>query len=213
MESLRTQRDVLGNHSGIAYLVSIKHAYSMRLVRISSVDIAPFILIFHHPHQPYLITMNDNSFSFSSNVFGIIVGGMSLIALAFGLHMHLPSKRIKYLESILDETDTLFKSALEDGLLPEQNFTSRAADRLSKLRERTLVLRPRAYHATTWVQVCKELLKGLSLNIGKICYQVEELRAEIITSSEAQRRTLSARRDAATSSASPSSHVISPVIQ
>ncbi|KAH7887370.1 hypothetical protein F5I97DRAFT_1925826 [Phlebopus sp. FC_14] len=155
--------------------------------------------------------MDDNAFSIYSNVFGIVVGSVSLITLAFGLHMHFPSKKIKYLESVLDETEKLFQSALEDGLLPQHKFTSWVEARLYQLREDTMLLRPRAYRATTWVQDCKELLKGLSLAIGKVCYQVRELRAEIITSSEAQRRNLSARRNAATSSASSSSHVISPV--
>ncbi|KAH7889160.1 hypothetical protein F5I97DRAFT_1802028 [Phlebopus sp. FC_14] len=152
--------------------------------------------------------MATNAFSFFSNVFGIIVGSVSLIALAFGLHMHLPSQRIKYLKSILDETDDIFKSAVEDGLLPEQRFTSKTANRLSQLREDTMTLRSRAYCATTWVQVCKELLKGLSPDIGRTCHDVKKLRAEIITSSEAERRNLSSRRDATPSSASSSSHVV-----
>ncbi|KAH7887439.1 hypothetical protein F5I97DRAFT_828240 [Phlebopus sp. FC_14] len=113
--------------------------------------------------------MNDNSFSVSSNIFGIIVGSVSLIALAFGLHVNLPRKKIKYLESILDETEKLFWSVVDDGLLPQQKFTSQAEDQLHRLREDTMYFRRRVYCVTTWVQDWKELLKGLqcsSLKIG-----------------------------------------------
>ncbi|KAH7887441.1 hypothetical protein F5I97DRAFT_829169 [Phlebopus sp. FC_14] len=153
--------------------------------------------------------MNDNSFSVSSNIFGIIVGSVSLIALAFGLHVNLPSRKIKYLESILDETEKLFQSVLEDGLLPQQEFTSKVENHLYQLREDTIFFRRRVYCVTTYVQDWKELVKGLSSEIGQACHDVKQLRAAIVTSSEAERRNLSARRRAATSSASSPSHVIS----
>ncbi|KAH7888239.1 hypothetical protein F5I97DRAFT_1966630 [Phlebopus sp. FC_14] len=151
---------------------------------------------------------NNNSFSFYSNVFGIIVGSVSLITLAFGFCMHLPSKKIKYLEALLDETENIFKSALQDSLLPQQEFTSEVEDCLCELREHTRLLRLRVYCVTTWVQDCKELFKGVSAEIGKTCYQVRLLRAAIVTSSEAERRNQSALRDAATSSASSPSHIV-----
>ncbi|KAH7887438.1 hypothetical protein F5I97DRAFT_1925882 [Phlebopus sp. FC_14] len=48
----------------------------------------------------------------------------------------------------------------------------------------------------------------VSSEIGQACRDAKELRAAIVTSSEAERRNLSARRDAATSSASSPSHVV-----
>ncbi|KAH7887179.1 hypothetical protein F5I97DRAFT_1927469 [Phlebopus sp. FC_14] len=96
--------------------------------------------------------------------FGIIIASMTDIdqPLAFGLHMHI-SRATRYvkifLESILDETDKLelFESALED---PSTEI------HLSKLRERTLVLRPRTYRATTWVQDRNHQLRVCCLDTG-----------------------------------------------
>ncbi|KAH7882619.1 hypothetical protein F5I97DRAFT_1931209 [Phlebopus sp. FC_14] len=152
--------------------------------------------------------MATNTFSLSSNVFGIIVGGVSLITLAFGFHLHLPSNRIKHLQEVLDETEQIFRSAVQDGLLPQHEFTSDVERHLYKLRDRAMALRRRVYCATTWVQDCKLLFRGVSSEIGKTRSQLKKLRAVIITSSEAQRRNISVRRDAATSSASSPSHVV-----
>ncbi|KAH7887476.1 hypothetical protein F5I97DRAFT_1860737 [Phlebopus sp. FC_14] len=151
--------------------------------------------------------MDDNAFSIYSNVFGIFVGSVSLITLAFGFCMHLPSNRIKHLDALLDETDKIFRSALEEGLLPQQKSES-IEDHLSDCRERTMDLRSRVLCVTTWFQDCKELVMGVSADIGKTCYELRKLRAEIITSSEAQRRNLCAIRDATTSTASSPSHVV-----
>ncbi|KAH7882610.1 hypothetical protein F5I97DRAFT_288678 [Phlebopus sp. FC_14] len=155
-----------------------------------------------------LQSMATNTFALASNVFGIIVGGVSLITLAFGFHLHLPSNRIKHLQEVLDETEQIFKSALADGLLPQHKSTSDAERHLYQLRDRTMALRRRVYCVTTWVQDCKLVFKGVSSEIGNTCYELRKLRAVIITSSEAQRRNVSARRDAATSSPSSPPHVV-----
>ncbi|KAH7889165.1 hypothetical protein F5I97DRAFT_1923732 [Phlebopus sp. FC_14] len=152
--------------------------------------------------------MDNPAFAFYTNVFGIIVGSVSLITLAFGFHVNLPSNRMKTLEILLDETDKIFNSALEDGLLPEQEFIYKVKCHLYQLREDTMLFRLRVYCVTTWLQDCKELLKGLSVAIGKTCYELRKLRAAIVTSSEAQRRNLCATRDATTSSASLPSHIV-----
>ncbi|KAH7882612.1 hypothetical protein F5I97DRAFT_288942 [Phlebopus sp. FC_14] len=77
-----------------------------------------------------------------------------------------------------------------------------------RLRDRAMALRHRVYCVTTWFQDCKLLFKRVSSDIGSTCHQVKELRAEIVSSSEAQRRNISARRHAATSSASSPPHVV-----
>ncbi|KAH7882634.1 hypothetical protein F5I97DRAFT_290401 [Phlebopus sp. FC_14] len=115
--------------------------------------------------------MATNTFSLSSNVFGIIVGSVSLITLAFGIHLHLPNNRIKHLQEVLDETEQIYRSALQDGLLPQHEFTSKVERQLYKLRDYAMALRRRVYCATTWVQDCKLLFRGVSSEIGKTCSQ------------------------------------------
>ncbi|KAH7890106.1 hypothetical protein F5I97DRAFT_1777765, partial [Phlebopus sp. FC_14] len=122
------------------------------------------------------------------NVFGIISSSVSLLILAFGFHAYLPGNKIKNLEVLLDETDKIFKCALEEGLLPQQEFRSRIEHRLYTLRDDTRVLRSRAYRATTWVQDCKQLFSGLSSAIGETSFQLKELRAEVVVSTLGKRR-------------------------
>lgn len=74
---------------------------------------------------------STSTFSFFSNVFGFIVTAISLFAFILNIcRSHLPSKKIQELESLLDETETCFKRAIEDGLLTEQAFVQRTERRL-----------------------------------------------------------------------------------
>ena len=69
--------------------------------------------------------------SFGSNLFGFIAGGFSLLALFVALcRSHLPSYKIKALETLLDETEKDFKSAVEEGLLTEPGFVNKIERRL-----------------------------------------------------------------------------------
>ena len=75
--------------------------------------------------------MSNNSLSFYSNVFGFIVGGASLLGFVVAIcRPHLPSNKIKTLESLLHETDNAFKEAMEAGLLVHE-FIERTEHRLA----------------------------------------------------------------------------------
>ncbi|KAH7890278.1 hypothetical protein F5I97DRAFT_1922604 [Phlebopus sp. FC_14] len=153
--------------------------------------------------------MDCNAFSFYSNVFGIIVGSTSLIVLAFGFHLHLPTNKMKTLDVLLDETDKILRSVLEEGLLSQQRFGRSVEYRFSSLQKQSMDLRSRVYCVTTWAQDCKGFVQGVSADIGRTCYELKMLRAEVITASEAARRNLCAVGDATTSSTTPSSPTIS----
>lgn len=75
--------------------------------------------------------MSNTSFSFYSNIFGFIVGGVSLLGFVVRLcRTHLPSNKIKTLEALLHETENTFRSAVEDGLLVDK-FVQMAQNRLA----------------------------------------------------------------------------------
>ncbi|KIK77666.1 hypothetical protein PAXRUDRAFT_834926 [Paxillus rubicundulus Ve08.2h10] len=132
--------------------------------------------------------MDSNAFSFSSNLFGFVAGGISVIVLVFGFcRSQLPSNKIKVLEELLDETQALFSSYAEEGYLPEERVKADFETRLARLRDKTLDLRFQVYRATTFVQDYTGFFTGLSLAIGRLCWQVKLLRANVISKSEIER--------------------------
>lgn len=75
--------------------------------------------------------MNNSSFSFYSNVFGFVVGGVSLLGFVVAAcRPHLPSNKIKMLESLLHDTESALNEAVEAELLVHE-FIERAEDRLT----------------------------------------------------------------------------------
>ena len=75
--------------------------------------------------------MSSSSFSFSSNIFGFVAGGISLLGFMVAVcRTHLPSNKIKTLEILLHETENVFKEAVEGGLLVHE-FIERTQHRLA----------------------------------------------------------------------------------
>jgi len=68
--------------------------------------------------------MSIDTFSVFSSIFGFVVAAISLFAFLINVcRSHLPSNRIKELESLMDETETFINKAVEGGLLIEPGFT------------------------------------------------------------------------------------------
>ena len=75
-------------------------------------------------------SMSNSSFAYSSNVFGFVAGGISLLGFMIALcRPHLPSNKIKTLENLLHETENTFNEAVEAGLLVHE-FEERTQHRL-----------------------------------------------------------------------------------
>ncbi|KIJ69910.1 hypothetical protein HYDPIDRAFT_104569 [Hydnomerulius pinastri MD-312] len=93
--------------------------------------------------------MDSTTFSFYSNVFGFIAGGVSLAGLLITVcRSHLPSNKIKTLETLLEDTEKTFLTAVENGLLKQPQFNQSVEEKLVKLKEETAVFRSRAYCVT-----------------------------------------------------------------
>lgn len=76
--------------------------------------------------------MTTSTFSIFSGIFGFIVAAISLLTFVINIcRSHLPSNKIKVLESLLEETETCFNKAIEDGLLTELLFVHRTERRLA----------------------------------------------------------------------------------
>jgi hypothetical protein len=142
--------------------------------------------------------MNNPTFSFVSNAYGFAFGVFSLVGCAIGMwRSHLPSRKIQVLEELLAQTQDLFHSAVEAGLLPDLEFRAKAEARLersvlrllypiasheSRLREDTFQVRAEAYAATTLYSDYRAFFCGLSFAIAKKCSNLKELRANVIVS-------------------------------
>jgi len=85
------------------------------------------------PVQFVALVMNNATFSVVSNVYGFAFGVLSLLGCAIGMcRSHLPSRRIQALEDLLEQTQDLFHSAVEAGLLPDHGFRTRTEARLER---------------------------------------------------------------------------------
>lgn len=72
--------------------------------------------------------MSTSTFSLFSSIFGFVAAVISLSTYLLKIcRSHLPSKKIKELESLIDEIEILFNKAIEDGRLvePELGQTKR----------------------------------------------------------------------------------------
>ncbi|KAA1476521.1 hypothetical protein DENSPDRAFT_516836 [Dentipellis sp. KUC8613] len=132
--------------------------------------------------------------STSSNaidIFGLITGILSTLAImAHLIRMFLPSVKMQELDELLTETDTLFYDAREQGLLTEQSFVRQTQEQLNVLRYRALCLRSNVHSATTGLQQCVAMAKGLSLRIVMMCKEVKIVRARISTTSVEEKMRL-----------------------
>ncbi|KAF9238765.1 hypothetical protein BU15DRAFT_13964, partial [Melanogaster broomeanus] len=115
------------------------------------------------------------------NVFGFVAGAISLTCLVFSIcRTQLPSNKIKVLENLLDETQSLFHSRVEEGYLPQERLKVYIDRRLDSLRDQACGLQSQAYSATTSAQDYRQLFTGLSWAIGRVCFDVREVRAQVI---------------------------------
>ncbi|THH13161.1 hypothetical protein EW146_g7038 [Bondarzewia mesenterica] len=96
--------------------------------------------------------------------------------------MNLPSRKMKELDAAFGETEYLFRDAQEQGLLRNAAFVECIENRLSSLRDSTVIVRSKVHSATTTLKQCIEMVKGLSTKISFLCRDVKNLRADISTS-------------------------------
>lgn len=75
--------------------------------------------------------MNDTLFSFCANIFGFVVGGISLLGFIVAVcRPQLPINKIRTLETLLHETEITFSEAVEAGLLVPE-FVERTEENLT----------------------------------------------------------------------------------
>ncbi|GBE85441.1 predicted protein [Sparassis crispa] len=149
------------------------------------------------------------------NTFGFVASILSVAALlgpVFGvIYFYLPSRRQKYLDELLCETERMWRTAVEEGLFVGQSFATflestelalARYDLISTLRGRVITAFCRGFHsqannlrmqthcATTVYRQVKGTVDGLSLKIVYLYGEVTELRATISTTTTEERKRL-----------------------
>lgn len=138
------------------------------------------------------------------DILGVVFGALGVVGiiqlLCSIIYDQLPSQKFRVLEEVLKDTDALYLSGLEEGLLPNaQEVKARLrgyvtqAGRTPSTNPQCLPcayslqlladdLRVKVYSATTMRSQCWEMLCGLSRRIGLLCAQAKALRASILVS-------------------------------
>ena len=77
----------------------------------------------HTAHNAFSNSHDEQHIFRLLGISGFVVAGISLFAfIVKTFRSHLPSNKIKQLDSLLDETEVFFKKTIEEGLLTEPDF-------------------------------------------------------------------------------------------
>lgn len=165
----------------------VMHSSSCRLpsaIRLCSLDDTLYTLskqglLRPHSHTAFL-TMSDAGY----NIFGVVTGVIGIIGLALsGLYTlvnnQLPSTKIRLMDEKSEDTESLLRSVVEEGLFSGSDFIQAREYNLSRIRVQAEEYRLLSYCATTWLQQIKAIFKGLSHRISLLCEEITQVRAKI----------------------------------
>ncbi|KAL6300705.1 hypothetical protein BKA93DRAFT_800858 [Sparassis latifolia] len=131
------------------------------------------------------------------NTFGFVASILSVAALlgpVFGvIYFYLPSRRQKYLDELMCETERMWRTAVEEGLFVGQSFATFLESTelaLARFHSQANNLRMQTHCATTVYRQVKGTVDGLSLKIVYLYGEVTELRATISTTTTEERKRL-----------------------
>ncbi|RPD57199.1 hypothetical protein L226DRAFT_561497 [Lentinus tigrinus ALCF2SS1-7] len=128
----------------------------------------------------------SNTFGIFSGAFGIVVAIPLIWTI---IHSQLPLAKLRQLEETLTETESLFRSVIEEGLLDPTENVPHFRRQLASVRSNADLLREQTYMATTLKKQLAAWLNGLSGEISVQCTNATGIRARICeTSAEARAR-------------------------
>ncbi|KAH9926081.1 hypothetical protein B0H21DRAFT_669935, partial [Amylocystis lapponica] len=128
------------------------------------------------------------------DVFGAVTGALGLFGILQMLYViilsQLPSCWQKSLDDILNETESLWREALEEGLFVGSGYVEATGIKLSAFRHEVSDLRAETHCATSSMQQFRAMLCGLSLRICLAYRRIKISRAEISSTTAQERRRL-----------------------
>lgn len=133
------------------------------------------------------------------NIYGVITGTLGVIGLIPVLlalvHSQTPRIKLRNLDQTLEETEVLLTSVSEKGLFHGGDFLTCTRRQLVNAHSRAEGYRAAVYCATTETQQIKGIISGLSYRISVLCKEVAVLRADIVTTTDEERKRLQRLRE------------------
>ncbi|CCM06522.1 uncharacterized protein FIBRA_08794 [Fibroporia radiculosa] len=149
------------------------------------------------------------------NILGVVFGVCGLLPALFTfISSQLPSNKLRKLDFALEETETLLKSTVEEGLFPDGALIPDAEGDLSRIRIHAEEVRLQSHCAATVTKQLVGMLTGLSSRISMLYQEAKQLKARISSSTAEARKRLEIERQLRHSSTcgtdSLQTHNISP---
>ncbi|KAI0330386.1 hypothetical protein GY45DRAFT_1323704 [Cubamyces sp. BRFM 1775] len=124
------------------------------------------------------------------NIWDLFIGIVSLLtSVPIVYHCvtrQLPSRKLRALFDTLSETETLYTSCIEEGLLKEYEARTFSKN-ISALRRRATDIRVLVHSAKTYGDDFKNLVQGVTRRINRLCKDIKKVRSKISTTSNRER--------------------------
>ncbi|KAH9888343.1 hypothetical protein C8Q73DRAFT_794119 [Cubamyces lactineus] len=124
------------------------------------------------------------------NIWDLFIGIVSLLtSVPIVYHCvtrQLPSRKLVTLFDTLSETETLYTSCIEEGLLKDYEARTFSTN-LSVLQRRATDIRVLVQSAKTYGDDFKNLVQGVTRRINRLCKDIKKVRSKISTTSNRER--------------------------
>ncbi|KAI8971015.1 hypothetical protein BD414DRAFT_581575 [Trametes punicea] len=130
------------------------------------------------------------------NVWGAVAGAIGTIALfpvlTCWIYCQLPTAKMRILDQLLSETESVFDSAIKNGVLHGGNGLHRFSVQLWAIQLRSEDLRGQVYSIRSWSGELRSWWRGASSMINVLCKELNDLRVTLAKNSSRERRELAA---------------------
>ncbi|KAI0828173.1 hypothetical protein BC628DRAFT_97751 [Trametes gibbosa] len=128
------------------------------------------------------------------NIWGVVTGAIGLLSLlpAAWIYSQFPSRKLRVLELIMDDTVALFSKGLEAGLHTHKDDLHVFSSSIWVIDQRIDDMRSKVIALSTWRAQLRGWWDGVSGDIDRLHNNVNWLRAQLSASSSRDRRRLAA---------------------
>ncbi|KAI0351965.1 hypothetical protein OH77DRAFT_1428990 [Trametes cingulata] len=137
--------------------------------------------------------MSDQGYNISGVVAGALGILLALLPLFFAwLSYQMPSAKLRVLQDLMAETESIFRKSLEDGVLTCDDDLYQITTSIWSTNMHIDDLRMKAYALKTWRDQMSGWWHGLSRKMTILCEEVNDIRMQVVETSSRNRRLLAA---------------------